>query len=129
MQAIATPRSQPVRVELRSIHKASFAKVVDGRKQPIRGLWVRNGRFYPRLSVEDANGQRIVRRVPLVNPQDNPVETVAHFCFNRRRYGKKSWWLRHVKFHVRWKLKEQLISVPVFNSEWIVSFPPRLFAR
>jgi len=77
MQAIATPSSQQVRVERQSIHKASFAKVVDGRKQPIRGLWVRNGRFYARLTVEDANGQKIVRRVPLVNPEGNPVETVA----------------------------------------------------
>ena len=30
-----------------------FAKVLDGRKQPIRGLWVRNGRYYARLTVED----------------------------------------------------------------------------
>jgi integrase len=49
-----------------------YQKVRDGRKQPIRGLWVRNGRFYARLTVEDANtGKKGVRRVPL------EVETAA----------------------------------------------------
>jgi integrase len=49
-----------------------YQKVRDGRKQPIRGLWVRNGRFYARLTVEDAsNGTKGVRRVPL------EVETAA----------------------------------------------------
>ena len=49
----------------------TYQKVRDGRKQPIRGLWVRNGRFYARLTVEDPNtGEKSVRRVPL------EVETV-----------------------------------------------------
>ena len=77
MQANATPSSQPVRVKRQSHHGGSFAKVLDGRKQPIRGLWIRNGRFYARLSVEDGNGQKNVRRVPLVNPEGNAVETAA----------------------------------------------------
>jgi integrase len=43
-----------------------FRKALDGRKQPVRGLWIRNERFYARLSVEDpASGQKSVRRVPL----------------------------------------------------------------
>jgi hypothetical protein len=37
-------------------HGTNFAKVLDGRKQPIRGLWIRSGRFYARLSVESDNG-------------------------------------------------------------------------
>jgi hypothetical protein len=36
----------------RQSHATKFAKVSDGRKQPIRGLWVRNGPFYARLNVE-----------------------------------------------------------------------------
>ena len=32
---------------------ATFAKVLDGRKQPIRGLWIRGTRYYARLNVEN----------------------------------------------------------------------------
>ena len=45
---------------------ARYQKVFDARKQPIRGLWTRNGCFYARLTVEDgANGRKAVKRVPL----------------------------------------------------------------
>jgi integrase len=45
---------------------SNFQKVYDGRRQPIRGLWVRNNRFYARIAVEDPeNGRKDVRRVPL----------------------------------------------------------------
>jgi hypothetical protein len=30
----------------RQSHGGRFTKVLDGRKQPIRGLWARNGRYY-----------------------------------------------------------------------------------
>src|ERR1017187_3787111 len=59
-------------------HAASFAKVLDGRKQPVRGLWQRNGRFYAQISGQDfSTGLKRVRRVPLVNTEGNPVESVA----------------------------------------------------
>ena len=59
-------KSQPIARHL------TYQKVRDGRKQPIRGLWQRNGRFYARLAVEDFNtGKKAVRRVPL------EAETVA----------------------------------------------------
>jgi len=59
-------------------HATTFAKVLDGRKQPVRGLWQRGARFYAQLSVEDfSTGEKRVRRVPLVNSEGNPVETVA----------------------------------------------------
>ncbi len=36
-----------------------FAKVLDGRKQPVRDLWQRGDRFYARLSIEDfTNGTK-----------------------------------------------------------------------
>ena len=38
--------------------QATFAKVVDGRKQPIRGLWVRNERYYAQMTVEDPFNRR-----------------------------------------------------------------------
>lgn len=61
-----------------SSHAPMFVKVLDGRKQPVRGLWQRGSRFYAQLSIEDfANGKKRVRRVPLVNSEAKPVETVA----------------------------------------------------
>ena len=43
-----------------------YQKVQDGRKRPIRGLWVRGSRYYARIAVEDLNtGRKEVRRVPL----------------------------------------------------------------
>lgn len=78
MHTNATVIKQPsTKIKRQNGHAVSFAKVLDGRKQPIRGLWVRNGRFYARLSVEDANGMKDVKRVPLVNSEGNAVETVA----------------------------------------------------
>jgi integrase len=51
--------------------------VLDGRKQPIRGLWVRNGRFYAQMQFEDpGTGKKRIRRVPLVDKEKQPVKTV-----------------------------------------------------
>lgn len=45
---------------------AAYQKVCDERKRPIRGLWVRNGRYYAQITVEDQHtGRKQVRRVPL----------------------------------------------------------------
>src|SRR5512147_125164 len=69
--AESSPRNQ------RQSHAAKFAKVVDGRKQPIRGLWVRNGRYYARLNIENpVSGIKNIRRVPLVDKDGQPVQTV-----------------------------------------------------
>jgi hypothetical protein len=38
----------------RQSHGFQFIKGLDGRKQPIRGLWVRNGRFYARLNLNSS---------------------------------------------------------------------------
>src|SRR5437867_8597023 len=35
----------------RQSRAAVFTKAVDGRKQPVRGLWIRNGRYYGRLDI------------------------------------------------------------------------------
>ncbi len=43
-----------------------YQKVQDERKRPIRGLWVRNQRYYAQMTVEDPHtGKKQVRRVPL----------------------------------------------------------------
>jgi len=70
----------------RQSHALTFTKVPDGRKQAIRGLWVRNGRFYAQLKVENPiTGIKKTRRVPLVDKQRNPVTTVAQAVAELRR--------------------------------------------
>jgi len=77
MQASDTTCSRQNKVKRQSRHGHSFAKVLDGRKQPIRGLWIRNGRYYGRLSIEDGNnGLKNVQRVPLMDVEGDPVGTV-----------------------------------------------------
>lgn len=51
---------------------ATYQKVFDGRKQPIRGLWVRNGQFYARLTVEDSTGRKNTIRKRLEGAQTVP---------------------------------------------------------
>lgn len=78
MHAIASASNTEKVDSNRQSHTATFAKVTDGRKLPIRGLWSRNGKFYAQLSVEDPNtGARHVRRVPLVDKNGAAVQTVA----------------------------------------------------
>lgn len=57
-------------------HAARYTKVLDGRKQPIRGLWQRNGAFYARLDLETAAGTKQTRRVRLADGAGVPVKTV-----------------------------------------------------
>ena len=57
MTSTSTDQNQAVK---RQSHVATFAKVLDGRKQPIRGLWVRNGRYYAQLTIEDSKTGNIL---------------------------------------------------------------------
>src|SRR5215813_13788743 len=67
-------------------HVAKFAKVKDGRKQPIRGLWVRNGRYYAQLKIENhISGIKKTRRVQLLDKDRNPVETTAQAVAELKR--------------------------------------------
>lgn len=71
------------------VHKASiprhlqYHRVLDGRKQPIRGLLERNGRYYGRMTVTDLNTgiKTKGKKIPLVIKNDAgvevPVQTVA----------------------------------------------------
>jgi len=59
-------------------YATTFAKVVDGRKQPIRGLWIRSERFYAQLTIlNPVNREMRVRRAPLVDKDGSPVTTTA----------------------------------------------------
>jgi hypothetical protein len=51
--------------------------VLDGRKRPVRGLWIRGSRYYARIAVADFNaGRKAVRRMPLAGA-DSVAQAVA----------------------------------------------------
>jgi hypothetical protein len=52
MKAEETASSPPSSTRRKS-YAPIFSKVVDGRKQSIRGLWVRNGKFYAHRATSD----------------------------------------------------------------------------
>jgi hypothetical protein len=66
VQAEASLRNvQTVAAQSHKKRGATYTKVFDARKQPIRGLWKRNDHFYARIAVEDPNNAtKEVRRVP-----------------------------------------------------------------
>ncbi len=76
------PQATAIKVKTQDVainkHRSSFAKVVDGRKNPIRGLWQRNSQFYAQLEfVHPESGEKSVRRVKLVDPATGvPVRTI-----------------------------------------------------
>ena len=55
-----------------------YQPVRDGRKQKIRGLWVRNDRYYAQMTVKDPNtGQKKVTRIPLEVEEHGVKRAVA----------------------------------------------------
>ena len=44
---------------------AEYRRVRDKSKRPIRGLWKRGGTFYARLTLEDDEGRKDTKRIPL----------------------------------------------------------------
>lgn len=71
-------------------HSGTFSKVLNGRKQPIRGLWVRNGRYYAQLTFDEPTGEKKTRRVPLLDKSGNPADSVAKAteAMERLRMGR-----------------------------------------
>ena len=47
------------------VHAARFAPALDSRKRKIRGLWMRNGRFYAQMRIRVASGSSKAVRIPL----------------------------------------------------------------
>ncbi len=85
-QATASSNTNGLVVGRRQSHGDNFAKVLDGRKQPIRGLWVRNGRFYAQLKIENPiTGLKKTRRVPLSDKDGNRVQTAAQAVAELKR--------------------------------------------
>jgi hypothetical protein len=60
--------------------RSQYQNVYNGRKRKIRGLWVRNGRYYAQMTVKNAaTGKKSVPRIPLEaeeNGVKRPVATV-----------------------------------------------------
>jgi hypothetical protein len=78
LKAIEAASSSMGEAKRRQVHAGSFAKVFDARKHAIRRLWVRNGRFYAQLKVENPiTGIKKTRRVPLMDKDGEPVQTAA----------------------------------------------------
>ena len=74
----------------RQSHGATFAKVVNGRKQPVRGLWRRAGLYYAQLTIEDSfTGQKKVCRLSLCNAEGEPVQTVPQAIEEMQRLKVK----------------------------------------
>lgn len=60
----SNPSNQIVRT--RQHREATYQRVCDARKHPVRGLWKRNDRYYAQITVEDSDtGLKSVKRVPL----------------------------------------------------------------
>ena len=67
MQCNATPLNGPPEAgqQGHQHRPGAYHKALDARKRPIRGLWMRDGRYYARLAIEDPQtGKKQVRRVP-----------------------------------------------------------------
>jgi integrase len=73
VKAIETVSNNPT-AKAASVSRSpyKFKKVYDGRKQPIRGLWERNGKFLARIAVEDDDGMKRTRWVPLEDAETVP---------------------------------------------------------
>jgi integrase len=86
MKANETASSGTSKRVNRYSHAASFAKVLDARKHPIRALWVRNGRYYAQLKIENPiTGIKKTRRVPLNDKDGRPVHSVAQAVAELKR--------------------------------------------
>jgi integrase len=78
MNAEVTASNTQNAASTRQFHGPTFAKVLDGRKQPIRGLWIRGKRYYAQLKFEHpVTGVKQTKRVPLVDKDGNPAESAA----------------------------------------------------
>lgn len=68
------------------IHAARFHPARDTRKRKIRGLWIRNGRYYAQMRVAQGNGTTKAVRVPLTASTLDGAKAEAE----ERRTEKKS---------------------------------------
>ncbi len=83
------PESSNPEKSIEKTVKNRFFKVIDGRKQPVRGLWVRNGRYYARLAVEDERtGKKSVKRILIEDATTVPQAVEALKVLQVKRKAK-----------------------------------------
>jgi integrase len=58
-------------------HGVQFTPARDSRNRRVRGLYVRNGRYYCQLWTDLGNGKKGPRRFPLVDGDNQPVRSLA----------------------------------------------------
>ena len=71
-------------------HAAQFMAVRDSRNHRVPGLYIRNGRYYGQLWVEQDN-KKTARRFPLLNEDGLPVSTLnqAKEAFEIKRHDRR----------------------------------------
>ncbi|MGB8353412.1 MAG: site-specific integrase [Chthoniobacteraceae bacterium] len=57
-------------------HGAKFITVCDSRNRRVRGLQIRNGRYYGQLWIDRGDGKKTARRFPLANEEKAPVRNL-----------------------------------------------------
>jgi integrase len=58
-------------------HDEQFTPARDSRNRRVRGLYIRNGRYYCQLWTDLGNGKKGPRRFPLVDGDNQPVRSLA----------------------------------------------------
>lgn len=58
-------------------HRAQFTPARDSRNRRVRGLYLRNGRYYCQLWVDLGNGKKGPRRFPLLNGDNQPIYSLT----------------------------------------------------
>jgi integrase len=72
-------------------HRAQFTPARDSRNRRVRGLYVRNGRYYCQLWTDLGNGKKGPRRFPLVDGDNRPVRslTAAREALEIKRHERR----------------------------------------
>jgi integrase len=58
-------------------HRPQFMPAVDSRNRRVRGLCIRNGRYYAQLWIDLGNGKKSARRFPLQDEQEQPIRSLS----------------------------------------------------
>ena len=58
-------------------HRAQFMPAFDSRNRRVRGLCIRNDRFYAQLWIDLGNGRKSARRLPLLDEDKGPIRSLA----------------------------------------------------
>lgn len=78
VSAAGTPEPDSTsRSSSRANHRAQFTPARDSRNRRVRGLYVRNGRYYCQLWTDLGNGKKGPRRFPLLDDDKRPIYSLS----------------------------------------------------